>query len=146
MEYVSQIFAISVYNCNFPIILRTAILSVILVEALYVFIDTVWTIKHGISVSRRNNKVMIDVLLEVLSASVPLFIMRFAYELPFSQIEFIQLAIVPAIFSLVKLYEIVDAIIRERAFIYAKRYKEKAFKLRRLSFFNSLKRTMKFTN
>ena len=138
LEYFFQILAILVYNCNFPIQIVITIYFLLLFEAIGVAIDTVWTIQYGISVKRRNNKVMVDIMLEVISAAVPIMIMFFAYGLLFTKVEFIQLAVIPAIFALSKLYEIVDATIWERGFIILKRKKQKAsMKLRRLSFFKS---------
>tara|TARA_A100001015_G_scaffold285165_1_gene352387 strand:- start:2283 stop:3107 length:825 start_codon:yes stop_codon:yes gene_type:complete len=110
---------------------------ILLFEGIVLGIDTIWTIKSGITVTRRNNKVMLDISLDFLSACVPILIMRFAYGLPFTEEEFVILGCVPALFSLSKLYEIVDAIIRERAVVYLNIYKEKSLKVRRLSFFQS---------
>ena len=136
-EYVSQIIALSFYTCNLPLEIVIIVYFVLLFEGVVVGIDTMYTIKHGISVNRRNNKVMLDIVLEVLSASVPLLLMRFAYGVQFTELEFIFLGVVPASFSLSKLYEIVDAIIRERGAIVVKRYTEKHAKTRRLSFLTS---------
>ena len=136
-EYVSQSIALSFYTCNLPLEIVVIVYFVLLFEGVIVGIDTMYTIKHGISVRRRNNKVMLDITLEVLSASVPLLLMRFAYGLQFTEEEFFILGVVPALFSLSKLYEIVDAIIRERGVIFLKRYREKDVKARRLSFFTS---------
>eukprot|EP00943_MAST-04B_sp_MAST-4B-sp1_P001939 g1939.t1 len=110
---------------------------ILLFEVIVVGIDTMWTIKYGLTVSRRNNKVMLDVVVDVFSAVVPLLIISFVYRFPFTEREFIFLSVVPSLLSLSKLYEIVDASIRERGAIYLNRYREKSFKVRRLSFFNS---------
>ena len=127
----------SIYTCNFSIYIVISICAVLLLEAIAVAVNTVWTIKYGVSVTRRNNKVMADIVIETLSAAVPLIIMRFAYGLNFTHLEFIQLGVIPAMFSVFKLHEIVDAIIRERGVIYLKHHKKKSLKSRRLSFFQS---------
>jgi hypothetical protein len=136
-EYIFQIVAIFVYNCNFPIFVVVIIYFVLLFEVVVVGIDTVWTIKYGITVERRNNKVMLDIVLEFLSASVPNLILFFAYGLAFTTDEFISLAIVPAIFCLSKLYDIVDATILEKEVLYTKFYNQKNLKVRGLTFFES---------
>eukprot|EP00943_MAST-04B_sp_MAST-4B-sp1_P002277 g2277.t1 len=146
VEYGLLVFNITVYNCNFPIEVTVTFYFVLLLEAIGVAIDTVWTINYGITVSRRNNKVMADIVLDFLASLVPVLIMYFVYGLIFTKEEFIQLAVIPAVFALFKLQEIVDAVIRERGAIYLSRYKEKYVKTRhkvhRLSFFSSLKKVV----
>jgi hypothetical protein len=131
VEYVAQIVAIDVYACSFPVPLTTAIYTLLALEAFAISIDTYWSMQHGLSVRRRNNRVMADIILEILSSMVPILIMRFAYELEFTELEFAKIALVPACFALLKIHEITEAILRERAIQY-RILKKKA---KRLPFF-----------
>ena len=74
-------------------------------EAFVITLDTFWTMQSGsITVRRRNNRVMADVVLEVLSSTIPLIIMRFGYNFEFMDIsEFNKVALVPACFAITKI-------------------------------------------
>eukprot|EP00943_MAST-04B_sp_MAST-4B-sp1_P003677 g3677.t1 len=134
MEYMNQIFAISYsYNCNFPTPILVAVLSLFTIEAMVVTCDTIWTVRNGLSVARRNNKIMLDIFLDIFCATVPVLIMYLGYGLIFTTTEFAFMAIIPAISANGKLYEIVDATIRERAAIYKNKLRTKSMK--RFSFF-----------
>jgi hypothetical protein len=130
-EYIAQVFAIQVYACSFPVWLAVMFYAFIAVEAFGITIDTYWTLNHGLTVRRRNNRIMADILLDVLSSTIPILIMRFGYVINFTELEFVQIALVPAIFALQKIHEITEAILRERAIQY--RFLKK--KSKRLSFF-----------
>jgi hypothetical protein len=130
-EYVGQLFALNVYACSLPVWLSTIFYALLACEAFGITLDTFWTLKHGLTVERRNNRVMADIVLEVLSSMIPVSIMNFAYKLNFTLVEFAQIALVPAVFAQLKIYEITEAILRERAIQY--RYLKQ--KNKRLSFF-----------
>ena len=140
-EYSAQLFAINVYACSFPVWITTIFYASLALEAVAITIDTFWTMKHGLTVRRRNNRVMADIVLEVVSAMTPLLIMWFGYVISFTELEFVQIALVPAMFAMQKILEITEAILRERAIEY--HYLKK--KTKRLSFFAPWAEAVKLT-
>eukprot|EP00505_MAST-04D_sp_SCG-Rhode-Island_P003114 Stramenopile-MAST_4_protein_3114 len=132
-EYSAQLVAINVYACSFPVWLTVVFYTFLAFEAFVITLDTFWTMQSGsITVRRRNNRVMADVVLEVLSSTIPLIIMRFGYNFEFMDIsEFNKVALVPACFAITKIYEITEAILRERAI----QYRCSKERTKRLSFF-----------
>jgi hypothetical protein len=136
-EYWVQGYSLTVFTCSFPTHLVFVFLVIFALEAFYISYDTWAVTKRGLSVIRRNNRVMVDILLETLTAMIPVIMLRFVYELNFTVIEFFQMALVPAGFALIKIYEMTEAILRERAIECYKMYTKR--KERRLSFFVAFK-------
>eukprot|EP00945_MAST-04E_sp_MAST-4E-sp1_P005857 g5857.t1 len=129
LEYAVQLYALDVYNCNFPVAVTSTFYALLAVEAV------VLALARPTTVRRRNTRVLEDVVLDVLVASVPLMIMRFGYGLSFTPLEFVKIGVLPAVFALSKIYDVVDATVRERAIYAANRAKSRPS--RRLSFFES---------
>jgi hypothetical protein len=119
-EYLSQILSIDIYNCNYPIGTTLVFYIIFLVEALVVFNDTIITIRTGVSVTRRNNKLMTDTIVDSICATLPLVLSYFVYSMEFSEYEFFMLGEIPAFFTLIKLSDVVEATITERSATYEK--------------------------
>jgi hypothetical protein len=113
-EYAAQINAIDVYMCSFPVSVCVTFFIALAMEAAYISADTYRSKKYGMSTHRRNNRIFLDVVLEVMLASIPLLILNFGYKLPFTIDEFVKVGIVPAFFAILKIKEITNALIREK--------------------------------
>ncbi len=80
IEYVFQLVAIFATSCNLPIEVTALFFSVLALESFFIGLDTLRIIRHGITVKRRNNRVMVDVVIEVFCSAAPLLILRFVYR------------------------------------------------------------------
>ena len=136
-EFAAQTFALRVCSCNLPAEIVAVFYYALAGHAAFLAFETIWSLHHGMSIHRRNMRVMGDIVIDILTGAVPLMHM-YGNGMPFNEVEILQCALVPACFSISKTDECIDAVIRERA-IAIQNSTKKSGKTR-ISFFQSMER------
>eukprot|EP00944_MAST-04C_sp_MAST-4C-sp1_P002646 g2646.t1 len=112
LESVNQCINLAtVYLCSLPVEVTSFICLGLAIECIHI----AWTMTHKNTPARRDRQVKIDTAVDFLCVAIPLCVMWFAYQIPISILEAVQVTFWPTFSMLGKLDDILEEGIHHRA-------------------------------
>ena len=139
METVTQVWNLTtVYSCSLPVEVTIPFCLVLACDCFF----TGWETLQENTAVRRNRQMWLGTCLDFFCILIPVSILWFGYQVPVDILEMIQITLLPSLFILAKLDDILEEVVREHcAFEVMQLQERKSFNSnrRRLSLFGRTK-------
>ena len=99
----------TIYLCSLPVQATSSICVLLSLECFF----TGWTTTQTNTPPKRNRQLKIDIIVDFLCVALPLSTVWFVYQMPISIVEMIQITVVPTMFTLAKMDDLLEENIRQ---------------------------------
>eukprot|EP00942_MAST-04A_sp_MAST-4A-sp1_P012028 g12028.t1 len=101
----------NIYLCLLPVEITSPLCFILAMDCAC----AAWDMKQHNTPSRRNKRLVLDIIVDFLCVFLPLAILYFRYDLGFSITEIIAITFVPTLFILAKLDDILEEVVHRRS-------------------------------
>jgi hypothetical protein len=102
---------VTVYLCSMPVEITIPMCAVMALECFF----TANTIRKRTQAKEQNRQMLLDVCMDLFCITMPLSVLWFAYKVPIHLSEMFQVTLIASLSLLMKLDDLMEEIIRERA-------------------------------